>query len=253
MNPDRNDLSRLEERLGCLFQDQQLLQTALTHKSFTNENPCPGRENNERLEFLGDSVLSLIISQYLYRKFPELTEGDLSKIRANLVNENTLSAVAKEIGLGACLFLGKGEEGTGGRTKHSLLSDALEAVIGGIYLDRGIREVTRVVVTHFRKKIQKAVEQKQPFDYKTTFQEVCQERFGTLPTYTLTRTSGPDHNRVFVMELSVNGEALGIGSGKSKKEAQQQAAFFALEKLRKQQPGAKRRRTEKPGAMGHCK
>ncbi len=233
MNPDLRGLSRLEKNLGHTFQDRQLLIHALTHKSFTNENPGLERENNERLELLGDAVLSLIISHHLYKKYPELKEGDLSKIRANLVNENTLAMVAAKIGLGPYLFLGKGEEGTGGRDKASLLSDTLEAVIAGIYIDRGIRCVTSAVLAHFKDLIPDVVQQKHPFDFKTTFQELCQERFGILPEYHLTRASGPDHNRLFVMELKVNGDAFGVGSGKSKKEAQQQAARQALEKIKK--------------------
>lgn len=233
MNPEVYGLSPLEEKLGYTFQDQTLLINALTHKSFANENPGLRREDNERLEFVGDAVLSLIISHYLYKKYQELNEGALSKIRANLVNENGLASIAAKIGLGTYLFLGKGEEGTGGREKVSLISDALEAVIAGIYLDRGMRSATQVVLAHFKDMIEEAVEQKHPFDFKTTFQEICQERFGRLPEYHLKRTSGPDHNRLFVMELTVNGEVLGVGNGRNKKEAQQQAAMQALEKIKK--------------------
>jgi ribonuclease III len=245
MNPDINGLARLEERLGYAFQDLQLLKTALTHKSFINENPGLAGENNERLEFLGDSVLSLIVSNHLYKKFPNLREGELSKIRANLVNESSLANVAGGLGLGAYLYLGKGEEGTGGREKASLLSDALEAVIAGIYLDQGIRRAAQVVLKHFGDLIRTVVEQKDPFDYKTTFQEVCQERFGVLPEYHLSWASGPDHDRVFVMEISVNGEILGEGQGKSKKEAQQRAACQALERCK--------RRTKKKAPAGRRK
>lgn len=233
MNPDLYGLSRLEERLGHVFADRELFINALTHKSFTNENPGLKRENNERLEFLGDAVLGLIISDHLYRRYPELNEGALSKVRANLVNENSLASIAGEIELGRYLFLGKGEERTGGRDKVSLLSDALEAVIAGIYRDRGIRKASQVVLKHFKDLIRNVVEQKHPFDFKTTFQELCQERCGVLPEYKLTRTSGPDHNRIFVMELRVNGQVFGTGSGKSKKEAQQQSARSALETFKK--------------------
>ncbi len=237
MNPDIHDLPLLEEKLGYIFQDRTLLITSLTHKSFTNENPGLASENNERMEFIGDAVLSLIVSHYLYKRHSELNEGSLSKIRANLVNENCLASVATKIGLGTYIFLGKGEEGTGGREKVSLLSDVLEAVIGGIYLDRGMRFATQTVLSHFKDLIQEVVEHKHPFDFKTTFQEVCQERFGVLPEYHLTRTSGPDHNRLFVMELTVNSEVYGVGSGKNKKEAQQQAAMQALEKIKKERSG----------------
>jgi ribonuclease-3 len=226
MNPDLRGLSRFEKNLDHTFQDRQLLITALTHKSFPNENPGLEREDNERLEFLGDAALSLIISQHLYKKFPELNEGELSKIRAHLVNENSLAKLAAKIDIGPYLFLGKGEEGTGGREKASLLSDALEAVIAGVYLDRGIRYVTSMVLAHFQEMIEDAVGKKNPFDFKTTFQELCQERFGILPEYHLTRMSGPDHNRIFVMELMVNGDVFGTGNGKSKKEAQQQLTLL---------------------------
>ncbi|NOY52176.1 MAG: ribonuclease III [Deltaproteobacteria bacterium] len=232
MNPELNGLSRLEKNLGVSFRHLPYLITALTHKSHSNENPGLHPEDNERQEFLGDSVLGLIISIYLYRAYPDLDEGALSKARANLVNETTLAGVARKIGIGDFLFLGKGEEQTGGREKDSLLSDALEAVIAGIYLDQGFRATYDVILKHFETLIPKVVEQKHPFDYKTTFQEACQERFGVLPEYTLCRATGPDHDRIFVMELSVKGEVLGQGSGKSKKEAQQQAARQALEHLK---------------------
>ncbi len=233
MNPDTRALSRLQESLGHTFQDPGLLVIALTHKSFTNENPELQRENNERLEFLGDSVLSLIIGNHLYRRHPELNEGALSKIRAHLVQVTSLAAVARKIGLGEFLFLGKGEEGTDGREKMSLLSDALEALIAGVYLDGGLRAATRVVLAHYRDLITAALERKDPSDYKTALQELCQERFGVLPEYTLSRSTGPDHQRVFVMELSVKGDVLGTGSGRSKKEAQQEAARQVLESFRK--------------------
>jgi ribonuclease-3 len=231
MNPDVNGLALLEKNLGYTFENPRYLITALTHKSHTNENPGLGNEDNERQEFLGDSVLGLIISNYLYRKYPDLDEGALSKVRAGLVSENTLAGIAKKIGIGEFLFLGKGEEQTGGREKVSLLSDALEAVIAGIYLDQGFRTANRVVLKHFQELIPKVVGQKHPLDYKTTLQELCQERFSVLPEYVLSKASGPDHDRIFVMELSVNGTILGRGSGKSKKEAQQQAARQALERL----------------------
>jgi len=232
MNPDVNGLSRLEKNLGVSFRHLSYLITALTHKSHTNENPGLHPEDNERQEFLGDSVLGLNISNHLYRTYPDLDEGALSKARANLVNETTLAVVARKIGIGDFLFLGKGEEQTGGREKDSLLSDALEAVIAGIYLDQGFRVTHDVVLKHFEALIPKVVEQKHPFDYKTTFQELCQERFGVLPEYTLCKACGPDHDRVFIMDLSVKGEVLGRGRGKSKKEAQQQAARQALERLK---------------------
>lgn len=240
MNPGSHDLSSLEERLGYTFDNGALLMTALTHTSFINENPGLKRVNNERFEFLGDSVLSLVVSNHLYRKHPELNEGELSKVRANLVNESSLAKVAASIGLGDYLFLGKGEERTAGRKKASLLADAMEAIIAAVYLDRGLRSATQVVLRHFGQWIETVVQQKHPFDYKTTFQEVCQERFGVLPEYRMSRVTGPDHDRVFVMEISVNGAVLGEGSGKSKKEAQQQAACQALTKC-KQRVGTRDR------------
>ena len=233
MNPDPHGLSDLEERLGYTFDTADLLMTALTHKSFINENPGLARENNERFEFLGDSILSLVISNHLFKKHPELNEGQLSKVRANLVNENSLARVAGEIGLGDYLYLGKGEEGTGGREKASLLADAMEAIIAAVYMDRGLRSASQVVLRHFGEWIETVVQQKHPFDYKTTFQEVCQDRFGMLPDYRMRQATGPDHDRVFVMEISVDGKVLGEGSGRTKKEAQQQAACEALKKCKK--------------------
>ncbi len=244
MNPGPHGLSSLEERLGYTFEKGDLLMTALTHKSFINENPRLDRGNNERFEFLGDSVLSLVISNHLYRKHPELNEGELSKVRANLVNETSLARVAGQIGLGDYLYLGKGEERTGGREKASLLADTMEAVIAAVYLDRGLRSATQAVLRLFGERIETVVQQKHPFDYKTTFQEICQERFGILPEYHMSRATGPDHNRVFVMEISVNGDILGEGTGKSKKEAQQQAASEALKKC-KQGVGTRQRSVKK--------
>ncbi|HIE65586.1 MAG: ribonuclease III [Nitrospira sp.] len=226
------DLKSLEKELSYLFDDPVRLRQSLTHKSYLNENKEMGVKDNERLEFLGDSVLGLIISDALMERFPEASEGDLSKMKARIVSEETLARIAKGIDLGSYLYLGRGEERTLGKEKPSLLADAMEAVIAAIYLDKGFTPVREVVLKQFEQCLKEVTLSKFASDYKTELQEQCQKRFGTLPVYAVVQETGPDHQKRFEIEIRINDAAYGLSSGNSKKEAEQGAAKIALEKLR---------------------
>lgn len=214
------------------FTNPSLLIEALTHKSYVNERRDSGRKHNEVLEFLGDAVLSLIISDYLARRYPELSEGALSKLKAKLVSEAPLANAARRLDLGARLNLGRGEELSNGRDKASLLADALEAVIAAVYLDGGFeasRNFTLEALTDELRYIDVLQEKPGGDDYKTRFQEWCQKKYELLPRYVIVRETGPDHQKLFEVEVQVNDRVFGIGQGHSKKEAEQEAAQRALE------------------------
>ena len=219
----------LEQKIGYTFRDKALLDNALTHSSYANEHREKGAASNERLEFLGDSILGLIVADHLYRTRPDLPEGDLTRIRAALVCENSLVDVAKELDLGSYLKLGKGEESGGGRHRPSIQADAVEAMLAAVYLDGGIGQARKLVhaliLGHEREKTAAGR------DYKTALQELIQRESGQVLTYRLTGESGPDHAKIFSMEVLLNGEAIGSGQGHSKKEAEQAAARAAVEKL----------------------
>jgi len=221
-----------QRAIGYVFRQPALLAQALTHKSHVNEVKETRTQDNERLEFLGDAVLALIVSQFLADRFPESTEGHLSKLKARLVSESTLAAAARRLNLGSLLRLGRGEELTMGREKPSLLADALEAVIAAIYLDGGLEEARAFTARALRPELQELEEAEGAAaiqDYKTRFQEWCQKRFDTLPQYVTVRESGPDHRKTFEVQLVLRGEVLGVGVGQTKKEAEQMAAKQALE------------------------
>ncbi len=222
-------LADIEERIAHRFCKPELLALALTHKSYANENRVPA--HNERLEFLGDSVLGLVVSEYLMNTCPDSTEGDLSRLRAAIVSESALAVVAREIGLGGFLLLGRGEDQTGGRNKDSLLANCLEALIASVYLDAGIEAVESFVLRFFGAIIQKSCQARGTQDYKTELQELCQERVKQLPEYRVASESGPDHQKQFAVELILKGEVYGRGVGKSKKEAEQKAAKEALQRF----------------------
>ncbi|HEV7509520.1 MAG TPA: ribonuclease III [Thermoanaerobaculia bacterium] len=224
----RRPATPLEERLGYRFKRLDLLSLALTHRSWANEQGIP--EHYERLEFLGDSVLGLISAEWLYIRYPELPEGELSKLKAQLVSRPALARHAEEIGLGSALKIGVGEERSGGRTKASLLADSMEAVIGALYLDGGL-EVARKVVEPMMKTGFEERASQDLTDSKTQLQEVSQALGWALPEYRLTAASGPDHNKVFVVECWLAGELGGTGEGPSKKVAEQRAAADALARL----------------------
>jgi ribonuclease III len=224
----------LQSLLGHRFKDLGLLEEALTHSSLVNEQKSMSLQHNERLEFLGDAVLSLVMSDYLASTLPQSSEGALSKLKAQLVSESSLAQVARRLGLGGYLKLGRGEDRSKGREKDSLLADALEAVLAAVHLDGGFdasRMVTRRIFAEELTHIVAQQEQPGAGDYKTQFQEWCQKRHDTLPRYATVRETGPDHQKSFEVELSIQGEVVGVGSGRSKKEAEQQAAKQALRQL----------------------
>jgi ribonuclease-3 len=224
--------AELETVLQYAFRDRVRLEEAVTHASSLNERKGgKPRRDNERLEFLGDAVLDLIISEALVERYPEASEGVLSKMRARLVSEAALAQVSRRLGLGRFLRLGRGEELSGGREKTSLLADAFEAVVAAIYHDGGYAAAQRSVLTLLEPELAADRTAGGGIDYKTQLQEYCQQLFGQLPLYRVTRESGPDHRKMFQVELMINGRCYGEGSGKSKKEAEQQAAKTALGQL----------------------
>ena len=220
----------LETRIGYTFSDKNLAATALTHSSFSNENKARGAEVrcNERLEFLGDSVLSLIASVHLFKENHDLFEGDLTKIRAGVVCENALYDYAKEICLGELLRLGKGEENTGGRNRKSILSDAFEAVISAVYLDGGFEKAQGFVLPFVTKAAKALMQSGSTEDYKTLLQKFIQHNRGDILEYVVTNESGPSHKRTFEVQVSLNNNVIGSGIGSSKREAEQMAAKEAL-------------------------
>ena len=220
----------LQKKINYEFQDVKLLKEALTHSSYSNEYKKIKNRNNERLEFLGDSILGLIISNYLFRLKKELPEGELTKIRAAIVCERSLKEVAKSIQLGEYLYLGKGEESTGGRTRDSILADATEALIAAIYLDGGFRKATDFVLEHMGDIISQAIQGKIMRDYKTQLQELIQKDNKENINYKLVDQLGPDHDKTFKMNVFLGEKLIGTGIGKSKKEAEQEAAKDAMEK-----------------------
>lgn len=227
---DPDDLARVTD---YSFKNQELLYQAIRHPSYVYEKDNPRVSDNQRLEFLGDAVINLAISNLLMESFPEMKEGDLSKYRASLVSENGLSCIALELELGDYLLLGKGEEQTDGRKKLSILSDALEALIGAIYLDGGFTEALRVTAKLFSSLLESISHGKSVNDFKTDLQEYSQEAFQSTPQYRLEKEAGPDHNKTFYAEVYLKGDLMGKGKGKSKKEAEQNAAKEALTCLKK--------------------
>lgn len=223
--------AEIENCLGYIFKDKELLTEALTHRSFYYENPDTSTAHNERLEFLGDSILGFVIVEYLFLSDKNLPESAMAKIKSFLVKEAVLSEIAGSLSLGKYLRLGKGEEATGGRTKKSLLSDTIEAVLGAIYLDGGYQKAQEVVLRLFGEKINNVMHTAVLADYKTELQEKTQLLFATLPEYRLIKQEGEEHKKVFTIEVYVDGKKFGRGTGKSKKEAQTSAAKEAISKL----------------------
>lgn len=225
------NLENLEKDLGYSFNNSQLLIDALTHRSFHHENPDKASSHNERLEFLGDSVLGLVIVEYLFNYNKGLTESLMSKIKSYLVRGSILAEIGNEISLGKYLRLGKGEDETGGRRKKSILADALEAVFGAIYIDAGYTTASGTVLRLFDGRIISVISSKQYYDYKTELQEKSQTIFGVLPEYCLVSQEGDEHRKTFTVEVFIKDERFGSGRGKSKKEAQTIAAKEAIERL----------------------
>ncbi len=228
----KSDLSELEELIGYRFDTIALLETALTHSSFVNENQGLGCSDNERMEFLGDAVLQLCISELLFTKFPAAHEGNLSKIRASLVTEQPLAEVARFFQTGKWLLLGKGEGASGGREKSSILANAFEAVIASIFLDGGYEKINAVVRSIFGPLIEKSIDDLPLYrDTKSLLQEFCQARYKLIPQYVLVEEFGPDHDKTFEIEVVIGTAIRKRGIGKSKKEAEQKAATRALDEL----------------------
>lgn len=225
------DMSDLEKKLGFVFKNRSLLTESLTHRSYLNENP-KFKESNERLEFLGDSVLSLLTSTKLFKLFPTFPEGQLTNLRSNLVRAATLARVSQALGLGNYLLLSRGEEKSDGRKNESLLADLFEAVLGAIYLDHGIKTASEFLEKHLFPLIPAANQETSIFDYKSRLQEKTQEQTQISPQYKVVAEVGPDHNKVFTVAVFLQDRLLAQGSGKSKQEAQQEAARIALEGLR---------------------
>jgi len=221
------DFRKLEENLGYTFQNPKLLKTALTHSSFANE-AHNGTHSNERLEFLGDAVLSIVVSDYIFRNCPHLPEGELTKMRASLVCEKSLQRFSRTLEIGDFLRLSRGEQNSGGAQRSSILADAFEAVLAAIYLDGGM-EKAREFVLRFTVPEMENPKPKAFKDYKTALQEIVQQNPEEKLNYVLVGESGPDHNKHFVVEVHLNSNVIGKGGGKSKKEAEQQAAREALE------------------------
>jgi ribonuclease-3 len=221
-------LSQLGDRLGYAFGDPALAQLALTHRSWCSENA--GHESNERLEFLGDAVLGLVVTEFVFSRYPSMPEGQLAKIRASVVSASALAEVAATLGLGAVLRLGRGEEQSGGRSKSSLLADAMEAVIGAVYLDGGYDAARAVVLGLLTERIEAAAEGPGEQDFKTQLQELAARCFDEPPAYTV-RDEGPDHDKRFFASVRLDGAVRGEGEGRSKKQAEQAAAKAAWERI----------------------
>ena len=222
-------MEALEEKLGYRFTNRALLENALTHSSYANENKAKGLQSNERLEFLGDSVLGMVVADYLFRTHPDLPEGDLTRTRAALVCEGSLVEVAQCLELGAYLKLGKGEEAGGGRERPSIIADAVEAVLAAVYLDGGIGSARKLIQKFI---LDREAEKSASRDYKTALQELVQRESGQVLGYRLIGAEGPDHAKIFSVEVDLNGIPIGQGRGRSKKEAEQNAAKAAIEKLK---------------------
>lgn len=225
-----SDIVEFQKKIGYVFNKKELLKTALTHSSYANEKHWAYNRNNERLEFLGDAVLELVSSDFIFHEYRKDMEGAMTKLRASLVCEQSLAQVARQLELGDYIRLGKGERATGGDDRDSILSDALEAVIGALYLDGSLA----CAETFIRRFVLSDIEEKQLFyDSKTVLQEIIQEQGSNTLSYELVSESGPDHAKTFVTSCNLDGKTIGIGKGKSKKAAEQKAAYEAILRLRK--------------------
>ena len=222
------NIEKLEQEIHYEFKDKSLLKKALTHTSFANEKQV---ESNEKLEFLGDSILEFISSIYLYKNYPKLKEGEMTKVRATVVCEDSLYKIAKRHNFSDFLYLGKSEKLSGGKNRPAILADSVEAVIAAMYLDSGIESANKFIIENLKSEIEEATKHVGNKDYKTVLQEKLQEHGDVKIVYEIIKESGPDHNKSFEAQVSLNGKILAKGEGKSKKEAQMQAAKRALENL----------------------
>ncbi len=228
---DQDKLDKIQVKIDISFNELGLLQRSLTHKSYANEKRNLNIKDNERLEFLGDAVLDVIVSEYMFFKYPDHPEGELAKIRSVVVSAPVLAQKASEINLGDYLLLGKGEEMTGGRKRDSILADAFEALVGSIYLDQGLAVVEKFVLDLLLADIKRVETGEHIHDYKTLLQEIVQKRSNSRPKYNVIKEEGPDHNKEFTVQVDFEDDILGVGRGSSKKEAQQKAAKDALDKF----------------------
>lgn len=225
------DLQILQDSIDYRFDDVTLLAEALTHKSYSNEQPGGAIACNERLEFLGDAVLDLVVSRYMFRCFPDAQEGELTRIRAEVVSEKGLSIIARTLHLGGFLRLGRGEERSGGRDKDSLVANALEALLGAVFCDGGFESACNLVERLFAHLIAEAAQRKHGLDHKTHLQEISQARYALVPEYLLVCEDGPEHRRHYTVEVRLADKPLGQGQGTTKKKAEQQAALRAIARL----------------------
>ena len=227
-------MEKIEKYIGYEFKDRSFLQTALTHSSYANENKLPAFSYNERLEFLGDAILGFVVGSYVFKHYSDIPEGELTKLRASVVCEAMLAKKAKKIELGSFLRLGRGEEMTGGRNRVSILADAFEALIGAIYMDGGIENAEKFILTQLENDIKLMRVGFKKLDSKTNLQEIIQKTSKIPLEYHIIDEKGPAHNRIFSASVTHNGVVLGVGSGSSKKDAEQAAAQAAIEKLEEQ-------------------
>lgn len=222
------DFGPFETKIGYVFRDKRLIEQAFTHRSYLNENRAPGREHNERLEFLGDAVLELVVTEFLFAKYPERPEGDLTAYRAALVNTQSISDAATKLGMNEFLLLSRGEARDTGRARQIILANAFEALIGALYLDSGYQTAKDFIGKQLFHKTDEVVEKRLWQDAKSRFQELAQEKTGITPNYELSSQSGPDHDKVFVTGVYIGQERIALGEGRSKQEAEQDAAQKAL-------------------------
>ena len=227
----REELSALCDQLGLRDVDLCAFNQAFSHRSYMNEHGYPESESNERLEFLGDSVLGAVVTEYLYHEYPDLSEGQLSKIKSVVVSRRLLSRVARALDLGRCLLLGRGEDQTGGRIRMSILANVFEAVLGAYYVNCGFEATRQLALRLLAEEIESVVSGETVADFKSSLQELTQRRWGVIPRYRVVKTEGPDHDKMFEVEARMREEVLGAGTGKSKKNAEQRAAQAALDAL----------------------
>jgi ribonuclease III len=227
------DLEKFQDSLNIKFNDIELFNTAFAHRSYVNELPID-IENNEKLEFLGDSVLALIVNEYLYKNYPDSAEGQLAKIKSIIVSEQILAAIARKIDLGKYILLGKGEQLYGGAERDTILSDTLEAIFGAYYIDRGLEESRKFILPYILEELEKVDKDDYEKDYKSELQLVIQQKYKSCPVYETVKEEGPDHNKIFYVNVIIEGRRYGMGKGYNKKSAQQKAAKEAMRNFKEE-------------------
>ena len=225
----KKSLKEFLRNIHISFKDYNLLNLSLSHRSYVNEHNLP--DNNEKLEFLGDSILGFVITEFLFKSFPDHSEGSLARIKSFVISENTLSKVAKRINLNKYILIGKGEESSGGRSKKTIISDAFEAFLGAYYLDSNLNKIKNLIINLFKNEIELVIKDKHEKDYKTLLQEFSQKKYKVCPVYNLKSTKGPEHDRTFYVNVSINKSTFGVGEGKSIKDAEKVAAKRAYNKI----------------------